>query len=184
MKNWLSKTEIEKEIDGEKVVFRRVPVGTLQKFRHVSDDVSKGLGMLFKDDKHDHKTEQISTPSDAVDSDGTPYMTTQYTEDAPHVSTISMRKTQIEEGIRALINAVMRDESMEVLCEIIAKSAFKEEWPDDLLTIRDEMDPVTFGLHLKYAFEASVGDYASLGKSLLQNTKVSEVLDQVKTNLK
>jgi hypothetical protein len=183
MKNWLNKKVIEKDIDGEMVKFQRVPIGTLQKFRNVSDEVSKALGMLFKDTSHDIEVKQMSTPSESVDADGTPFMSSSVDQAAAHPSVLSMRKTQMEEGIRGIINAFMKDESMAVLCEIIAKSAFEEKWPEDVTEIRDSMDTATFILFLKYAFEASAGDYANLGKSLLQNTKVAEVLDQVKTNL-
>jgi len=183
MKNWLSKTVIEKEIDGEMVKFRRVPIGTLQKFRNVSDEVSKALGMLFKDTSHDIEIDQMSTPSESLDAEGTPFMSSGFKQSAAHPSILSMRKTQMEEGIRGIINALMKDEAMEVLCEIIAKSAFDEEWPEDLMKIREEMDTATFVLFLKYAFEASAGDYANLGKSLLQNNKVQGVLETVKDQM-
>jgi hypothetical protein len=97
-----------------------------------------------------------------------------------------MRKIQIEEGIRGIIDAVTKDDTMEVLCEIIAKSAWKmygDVEEDKYIDIRDTMDTATFILFLKYAFEASAGDYASLGKSLLQNNKVQEVLEVAKTKM-
>lgn len=187
MKNWLNKKVIEKDIDGEMIKFRRVPVGTLQKFRTVGDEVSKALGMLFKDTSHDVEVDQMSTPSESVDNEGTPFMSSSVKQSAGHPSVLSMRKIQMEEGIKGIINAFLKDDSMEVLCEIIAKSAWEvygDVGEDKYLDIRDNMDGITFVLFLKYAFEASAGDYANLGKSLFQNSKLQGVLDQVTNQLK
>ena len=180
MKNWLNNKIITKEIDGTEVKFRRVPVGTLQKFRTINEDVARALTMLFKDTTHDVKTEQMSTPSDEKDADGVPYMNTNYTQEAAHPSNIQLRKTQMEEGIKGIINALTRDESMEVLCEIIIKSAYEEMEGKEPVALKDEMDLVTMIEFLKGAFEASAGDYAALGKSWFQkNPKLQGILETV-----
>lgn len=179
MKNWLNNKTITKEIDGHQIVFRRIPVGTLQKFRFLADDVSKALALLFKDTSQDIKVEQISTPSDVIDPDGTPFMSTDYIQEAAHPSNIQLRKTQLEEGIKGMINAVARDESLEVIAEIIVKSASEEFNDADIPNIKNEMDLATMIEFLKGAFEASAGDYAQLGKSLFQKIPhLKEALDQ------
>lgn len=181
MKNWLNNKTIAKEIDGQEVTFRRVPVGTLQKFRFLAEDVSRALALLFKDTSHDVKVEQVATPSEKVDADGAPFMSTQYIQDAAHPSNIQLRKTQLEEGIKGMINAVMAEESMDVLVEIIKKSAFEEEWPEDSAKIKEEMPLDVMIQFLQGAFEASAGDFASLGKSWFQKGKIKELLDQAVT---
>ena len=180
MKNWLNNKIIEKEIDGVVVKFRRVPIGTLQKFRTINEDVAKALAMLFKDTSHDVEIDQMSTPSESVDGEGTPFMNTGYKQSAAQASIISLRKTQLEEGIKGIINALTRDESFEILCEVVAKSAWEEFDGVDVARIKEEVDTVTLIEFLKGAFEASAGDYAKLGKSWFQkNPKVAELLETV-----
>lgn len=179
MRNWLNNKVITKEIDGTEVKFRRVPVGTLQKFRFLAEDVSRALALLFKDTSHDIKVEQRSVPTEKTDGEGAPYMSTEYVQEAAHPSNIQLRKTQLEEGIKGMINAVTAEESLDVLCEIIRKSAFEEEWPEDADKMKEGLPLDIMIQFLQGAFEASAGDFASLGKSLFQkNPKIKELLDQ------
>ncbi len=183
MKDWLIKKIITREIDGQEVKFRRIPVGTLQKFRIINEDVSKALTLLFKDTTHDVEVDQMSTPSEDRDAEGTPYMSTGIKQSAAHPSIITLRTTQMEEGIKGIISALTSDESIEVLSEIIVKSAWEEFDESDIPKLKDQMDLVTMIEFLKGAFEASAGDYAQLGKSLFQKGKVKELIDQAKNDL-
>lgn len=179
MKNWLNYKTITKTIDGKEVVFRRVPVGTLQKFRFMADDVSKALALLFKDTSKDVKVEQMSTPSEKQDAEGNAIMTTQYIQDASVPANIALRKSQLEEGIKGVVRSVMADESLEVLSEIIVKSASEEFNDSDIPLIKDQMDAATMFEFLKGAFEASAGDYSELGKSLFRKIpKLEEMVTE------
>ena len=176
MKNWLSNNIVEKEIDGHIVKFRRIPVGTIQKFRVVGEEVSKALALLFKDTEHDIETEELRTPSEHVDDDGQPYLSTGFKQQAAHPSVLSMRATQLEEGIKGIVAALTKDDSLDVLSEVIVKSAWEEFNDADIPNIKDQMDLVTMVEFLKGALEASAGDYAKLGKSWFQNNPTAKVV--------
>lgn len=181
MNNWLSNNIITKTIDDREVKFRRVPVGTLQKFRIVGEEAAKALALLFKNDAHDVEFEDVKTPSQVSPSDGgAPYMSTVFKQQAAHPSVLSMRKLDMEDGIKGILNALMKDESMLVLCEVIAKSAWEEFNEEDIPQMAESLDAVTMIEFLKGAFEASAGDYAKLGKSWFQSNKtVQSALDKV-----
>jgi len=182
MKDWLSKKVVEKTIEGELIRFRKVPVGTLRKFRCINKDLAKALGMVFKDKSHDVTVHQVATPSDAIGTDGETIMTTAFDQGAAENSTLSMRNLQMEEGIKALINAVTDDGAFDVLAEVVVKSAWEEFTEDDIPKIQDAMPTDTLVQFLQGAFEASAGDYAKLGKSLFQNNpQVQSVLEKMGT---
>jgi hypothetical protein len=179
MRNWLNNKIVTKTIDEQEVKFRRIPVGTLQKFRFLAGDVSKALAMLFKDTSHDVKVEQLSTPSSMTDESGTPFMSNEVVHEAAHPSTISLRKTQMEEGIKGIINTLFAEESFDVLAEVIIQSAWEECEGATTEDIKTKMPPNIAVQFLQGAFEASAGDYAELGKSWFQkNPKLKEILDQ------
>lgn len=178
MRDWLANKVITKTIDGEEVQFRRVSAGTLQKFRTVGEAASKAIALLFKDTTHDIEVEEVKSPSQTVDPEtGAPYMSSVFKQQAAHPSVLSMRKLDVEDGIKGIIRALTEDESMDVLSEIIVKSAWKEFEESDIETLKDKMDLITMIEFLKGAFEASAGDYAKLGKSWFQsNTAVQTAL--------
>lgn len=180
MKNWLSNNVITKTIDGKEIKFRRVPVGTLQKFRTVGEEVAKALALLFKDTAHDVEFEDIKTPSQSKDDNDVPYTSNVFKQQAAHPSVLSMRKLDMEDGIKGVLNGLMKDESLEVLCEVIVKSAWEEFTDEDIPKMKDNLDAVTMIEFLKGAFEASAGDYAKLGKSWFQsNPTVQDTLGKM-----
>lgn len=180
MKNWLNNKVITKTIDGHEVRFRRVPVGTLQKFKFLSDDISKALAMLFKDTTHDIAIQQRSVPTSLKNEDGTIAMSSEYVQEAAVPANLQLRKLQMEEGIKGLMRSFMADEAMEILSEIVVKSAFEEFSDEDIPRIKTSMDPATMLEFLKGAFEASAGDYEKLGKSLFQKVaQTSGLLEKV-----
>lgn len=181
MKNWLETKIVTKTIDGQQVRFRKIPIGTLRKFKCVNKDVAKALTMLFKDTQHDIKVTNLSVPSEVLDADGKPVLTQSYEQTAAEPSIISMRKTQMEEGIKALIDAVTGEESFNVIAEVICKSAWETFSDDDIPKVQDNMGFDTVVEFVKGAIEASAGDYAELGKSLFQNnSQLQAVLERVK----
>lgn len=157
MKNWLAKNTITKNIDGEEVKFRRIPIGILQKFRFLADDASKALALLFKDTSKDVKFEQ-TTQGEASN----------YMQEAANPSIIQLRKVQTEEGISALLKAFTSDEAMDLLMEVIRASANEEDWPESNDEMKNGLPPTIMIEMLKGAFEASAGDYEKLGKSLFR----------------
>ena len=169
MKDWLSTKTVEKEIEGHKITFRKVPIGTLRKFRGVNKDIAKALSMLFKDTSKDVAIHQVETPSEVIGMDGKPVMTSAFDQSAAENSTLSMRNLQMEEGIKSLLNAVTDEAVLKVLAEVIVKSAWKEFTEEDIEKIPDEMPTDVLVKFLQGAFEASAGDYENLGKSLFQN---------------
>jgi len=172
MKNWLGKNIVTKTIQEQEVKFRRIPVGILQKCRGLNDDVASALGMVFKDKSHDVEVEQLSTEGGG----------SSYKQSAAQASILSMRKTQLEQGIKSIMEALTKDDTMEILSEIIVASAWEEFSEEDVKDLKNKMDPVTMFEFLKGALEASAGDYAQLGKSLLQkNPAVKEALEKIKT---
>jgi hypothetical protein len=176
MKDWLTSTTVTKNIQGEDVEFRRIPVGLFQKCRTLNESVSKAMAMLFKDTTKDVEINQVSVPSDVEGQ-----MSTEYKQSAIQPAIASMRATQMEQGIKGIIDAITSEATMDVLSEIIVTSAYKTFSKDDAHRIKDEMDVATMIVFLKGAFEASAGDYAKLGKSLFQkNAKLQDVADQVK----
>lgn len=185
MKNWLNTKTIKKEIDGEEVEFRRIPVGLLQKCRTLNESVSKALSMLFADKSKDVEVEQVSVPSDKLGADGNPIMSSEYKQGAIHVSQASMRATQMEQGIKGIIDSVTSDDTMKILSEIIYYSAYKEfegvSKEDAISQIPEKMDTATLIQFIIGAFEASAGDYAKLGKSLFQTNKAQELVEKAKT---
>lgn len=171
MKNWLNHKTVEKEIQGHTVKFRRIPIGILQKCRGLNEDVSKALAMVLKDTSHDIEVESITNESGA----------TSFTHSAAQASIISMRKIQMEEGIKGILEAITKDTTLEIVSEIIVASAYEEFSESDVKSLKDNMDAVTMFEFLRGAFEASAGDYASLGKSLFQkNQKVQDIVEKVK----
>jgi len=174
MKNWLGKNIVTKTIQGEEVAFRRIPVGILQKCRGLNEDVAKAVGMVFKDKSHDVEIEQLTSEGGSS-----------YRQTAAQASVLSMRKTQIEQGIKSIMDAVTKDDTMDILCDIIVYSAWEEFSPEDAKDLKNKMDPITMFEFLKGALEASAGDYAELGKSLLQkNPTLKAAIDQVKEAVK
>lgn len=173
MKNkWASDKEITRTINGREIRFRKVPVGTLQKCRALNDNASKFLGMLFKDKTNDIEVEQIES------RDGNK----SFKQSAADPSIIQLRKTQTEEGIKGLLNTFTDDATLLLLSEIIVKSAYDEFTQEDIPNLKDELGLDDMIELLKGAFEASAGDYADLGKSLLRkNQMVSDALDQIRS---
>jgi len=181
MKKWLNNKTITKTIDGEEIEFRRIPVGVFQKLRGLNESASKAISMLFKDTTKDVEIEQLSVPTDKTNPDGTPVMSTEFKQAAIQSSMASMRVQQMEQGVKGLIDTLTSDDTMEVLCEIIATSAYKEFEGVDPKEIKEGMDVATMVQFLIGAFEASAGDYAKLGKSLFQkNQNLQEMVEKVK----
>lgn len=182
MKNWRSKHTITKNIDGHDVVFQRISAGTLQKFRILNDDVSKALAILMLDTSKDAEVTQLSVPSEKQYPDGTPIMTQDYKQAAVSPALASMRKAQLDDGIKHLLDLVTSEQALDVLCEIIVKSAPAEFDTEDIQDIKEHMDILTMFEFLKGAFEASAGDYEKLGKSLCQKSpaiqKMAEMFKQ------
>lgn len=172
MKNqWISNKEVTRTINGREIKFRKIPVGTLQKCRSLNDSVSKFLGMLFKDKSHDIEVEQL-TSKDGNQS---------FKQSAADPSIIQLRKTQVEEGIKGLLNTITDDATMLLISEIIVKSAYDEFTLEDIPRLKDELGIDDMVELLKGAFDASAGDYAELGKSLLRkNQMVQEAMDQIR----
>lgn len=168
MRNWLKNKIVIKEIDGEEIKFQRIPVGILQKFKFLSDDVSKALSLVFKDTSKDSKFSQIQQ-GDA----------TEIVHEAANPANIQLRKAQMEQGIKGIVDTLFADESFEILAEVIIHSAFEEcagATPQD---IKDNMDPATAVQFLMGALEASAGDFAELGKSWCRkNPQLQALLDQ------
>lgn len=172
MKNkWLTKKTITKTIDDQEVVFRKIPVGTLQKCRGLEDGIAKFLGMLLKNTDNDVEREGLQ------DTSGN----SSWKTSAAQGHIIEMRAAQLENGIKGLMSVVTSDESMLLLSEVIVKSAYEEFEDADIPTLKDSMGIDTMIEFLKGALEASAGDYALLGKSLFQkHPKVQEVLEAMK----
>lgn len=169
---WLQSKVIVRKIGDREIKFRKVPVGTLQKCRHLNEDVARFIGMLFNDKKQDIEVEQITS---AVGGSS-------YKQSAAQPSIISLRKTQTEEGIKGLLNALTSETTMELLSEIVVKSAFEEFTEADIPTLKDSIGIDDLIELLKGAFEASAGDYAKLGKSLFQkNPKMQELLSRLRS---
>ncbi len=184
MKNYLTSKTITKEIDGEEVEFRRIPVGLLQECRHLNESVSKAIAMLLKDTSKDIEVEQVSVPSGEVDKEGNAIMTTQYKQSAVQPSIASMRALQVEQGTKGILTALTCEESLKLASRIIVASAHKTFTKEDVDAIKENMDLVTMGQFLMGAFEASAGDFSKLGKSLFQkNSKIQELMDQVKDQI-
>lgn len=184
MKDWLTQKTIIKNIDGQDVEFRRIPVGILQKCRNLNESVAKALAMVFRDTAKDVEINQVSVPSEKMDAEGKPVMSTEFKQASINPSLASQRVAQTEAGIKSLIDALTSEDTMKIVSEIIVASAYKEFSKEDTDKIKDNMDIGTVIQFLKGAFEASAGDYAKLGKSLFQaNPQMQEMADRVKATL-
>jgi hypothetical protein len=169
--NWIQSKEVVRKIGDVEVKFRKVPIGTLQKCRNLNEDVARFVGMLCNDKKHDIEVEQITAQAGG----------SSYKQSAAQPSIISLRKTQTEEGIKGLLNAMTCDSTIELLSEIIVKSAYEEFTESDIPTLKDSIGVDDMIEFLKGAFEASAGDYAKLGKSLFQkNPKMQEIVAKLR----
>jgi hypothetical protein len=181
MKDWLNNKIIEKEIDGHTIKFRRISVGTLQKFRVVGEEVATLLALVFKDTSKDAKVEQIEQPTDKKDSTGASLATKSYVQEDAKPAIIELRARQMREGIEGLLKALTKDEALDVLAEIIVASAFEEFEESDIPKIKTELSPDLMVQFLCGAFEVSTGDFAKLGKSWCQkNPQIKEILASVK----
>lgn len=180
--NWLGGKTVEKEIDGKKVVFYKIPAGTIRKFKALSDCIGSSLSLIFDSKDKDSRTERIQIPSEFKDDEGALYQIKQVT-DAIDPKIAEMRRVQMEKGIASFVELLTGPDAMDIACEIIGRSArdIFEDYKEDYSEIQNDIDIATMVKMLQGAWEASAGDFAEMGKSLfLQNPKIQDALDKAK----
>lgn len=181
MKDYCETKSITKKVNGEDVVFYPLPMGVLFKCRSLSDSVAKTLASFFADTSKDVKKEELTAPSKIEGTDKV-FETRQFTEQAVEPQIASLRLKHKEDGIKALVDALMGEKTQEILAEMIVRSARKEFKPEDAKDLMDKVDPETFRDLVMGVLEANRGVFNGMGEYLSRLTN-QDVLAGVKQKL-
>lgn len=173
----------------KEVTFYAIPMGTTLKLKSVGKQAAGLVSVLMADGSKDTAKETITRASDRADAEGNAYVDTVTTISEISPSMASFRHKQITDAVGGLLDAVTSDELMEVLCEVIVKSAKDELTGLNPKELPELMDLGTMFQFLKGAFKASAGGIGELGKLLPQSAKKNlekvkgEVNDVLKTQM-
>jgi len=181
MKDYCENKSIEKKIGDTTVTFYPLPIGVLFKCRSLGDSVSKMLAAFFADTSKDTKKEELIAPT-KLDGEDKVFETRQNVEQAIEPSIASLRLRHREDGIKALVDALLGDKTQEIISEMIVRSARKEFKPEDAKDIMDKVDMETFKELVAGVLEANKGVFAGMGELLSRLTN-KEVAAGVKEKL-
>lgn len=153
----------DEEVD---VKFYSIPVGTILKMKTAGKQLSKFIAVLLSDKSNDISTETSSVPSDIKDEGGTPYINSHVQKKEISPTLASFRHKQLTESIDGLFDELTAPDTLDLVAEIIIKSASDHFSPEEQKDLLDNLPmDVTIAL-LTGAFEASAGGIKGLGKSL------------------
>jgi len=178
MKDYCESKTVTKKVNGEDVIFYALPMGVLFKCRSLSDSVSKMLASFFADTSKDVRHEELVAPS-KVEGTEQIFETRQTINQAVEPQIASLRLKHKEDGIKALADALLGDNTQIILCEMIVRSARKEFAPEDAKELLNRVDPETFRDLILGVLEANKGVFQGMGEFLSRLTK-KDVLAGVK----
>lgn len=181
MKDYCESKSIERKIGDTTVTFYPLPIGVLFKCRSLGESVSKMLAAFFADTSKDTKKEEIVAPTQ-LDGNDKVFETRQNVVQAIEPSMASLRLKHREDGIKALVDALMGDKTQEIISEMIVRSARKEFKPEDAKDLMDKVDMETFKELIAGVLEANKGVFAGMGELLSRLTN-QEVAAGVKEKL-
>ena len=181
MKDYCESKAIERKIGDTTVAFYPLPVGMLFKCRSLGDSVSKMLAAFFADTSKDTKKEELIAPT-KIEGNDKVFETRQHVEQAIEPSIASLRLKHREDGIKALVDAIMGDKTQEIISEMIVRSARKEFKPEDAKDLMDKVDMETFKELVSGVLEANKGVFAGMGELLSRLTN-QEVAAGVKAKI-
>ena len=178
LNNLCKSTVIVKELDGHRIEFHSIPLGTFMRLKNVAKKASPFLASLMVDKSRDNGKEETVVPSDVKDKDGNHYFNTQSFQHEMSTSMASLRHKQASEGVSAIIDTLFSEEAKELVEEILIKAvpgAFNES---DKGKIVDTVPPEKILFLLTGVFEASKEGLGALGKSLFPNLNLAGKLKE------
>jgi len=185
MNNFCQTKSITRKItlNGEEtdVKFYALPIGVILKMKTAGKSISKFIATLMTDKTKDISVETSTVPSEERDAQGEAYVKSHVQQNEITPTMASFRHKQLNESIDGLIEGLTSPEVMDLVAEIVVRSAKDLFNPEDIAVFHENMDIGTMIPLLKGALEASAGGIEGLGKFLSPRVKenVAEAMTKV-----